>query len=783
MPKPRRLSPRARRRRLACDLIGALVVLASAAPAAFAQAPDLAAHFGFEPLEVVKIGRRAGPIICCDMDADGHTDLVAVNNHDSRIEIHHQRRGATSEMARPRTARTNEFPEHWRFRRSFVSVNHRVMAVAAHDFDGDGLRDLVYAGVPAEIVFLRQTTEASFEVARRHRVKDLTALRDGLAVADVHGDSAPELLAIVGGRIRIWPLIGDDLGQHVDLSANEKMIGFVLEDFSGNGRLDIAGLIPDDPAPVRIWFGSDEGGRSALGPQIRFEMPPLVECTAGRLPGNAAARLATIERPSKRIVLSEIAAEPVVTTGHRDAALWIHGFRDAGNRTRDHAVVDLDGDGRMDLVATDTAANAVVAYRQDPGRGFDAGRSFPSLTEVTYLVAGDVDDDAGAELFVLSEKEGVVGRSDVRDGEIPFPSPVPISAGHTPTALNLVELEHGPHLAVVAKKGRDYVVDLIEMDGTTETIDLGKLSRSPQSIVDLDADQDGRIDLLLFTREKPMTMLHATDDGFELMESKDMGQFGLVKAARSDNIAVFDVDGDGRRELLVAHMNYVRALRYEPQPPPGTSPGWQVVEQINALDSTSELVSLALRERRIVAADRENDRLVVLARSEDDGTWGEVESINVRGFDFTSIHTGAFSGDGRESILAIGRDGFAVLRLAGERTTLREVATWRSDDDRRLQHELSFGDVNGDGFTDMISLDAGEQMCEIFTFTEAGRLLYATGFQVFESRLFTGADSREYEPSQAIVADVTGDGADDLVLLAHDRVLIYPQMTEKRRGD
>ena len=31
----------------------------------------------------------------------------------------------------------------------------------------------------------------------------------------------------------------------------------------------------------------------------------------------------------------------------------------------------------------------------------------------------------------------------------------------------------------------------------------------------LDADQNGRTDLLLFTKDKPMTMLYASDDGFE----------------------------------------------------------------------------------------------------------------------------------------------------------------------------------------------------------------------------------------------------------------------------
>jgi hypothetical protein len=44
--------------------------------------------------------------------------------------------------------------------------------------------------------------------------------------------------------------------------------------------------------------------------------------------------------------------------------------------------------------------------------------------------------------------------------------------------------------------------------------------------------------------------------------------------------------------------------------------------------------------------------------------------------------------------------------------------------------------------------------------------------------MFSGGEPKEFQPSQVVVLDVTGDGADDVILLCHDRVLVYPQMTK-----
>jgi hypothetical protein len=251
------------------------------------------------------------------------------------------------------------------------------------------------------------------------------------------------------------------------------------------------------------------------------------------------------------------------------------------------------------------------------------------------------------------------------------------------------------------------------------------------------------------------------------MTDATMPQFGLVQAAGPENTALLDVNGDGRDELLIADQNFVRATSFD------ASTGWRVVEQVTDPDARTRFVGLTVIDRAgapaVVVSDKDAGRLVTMDR------------MRLTGFDPRALHAGAFAGDGQPNILALSDDAFGVIRLGGARAALEEFAAWRSDEKDRLEHEMTSGDINGDGFVDLVVLDAGEQMAQILTFTQARRLLEATEFQVYESRLFSGGEEREFEPSGAIIADVTGDGAPDLTLLCHDRLIVYPQMTQPAR--
>ncbi len=741
----------------------------------YAQDADLAGYFGFDPMETIVVDDGFGPVIVADMNGDQLNDIVVINNRKSRIELYYQQSEESADAPR-KELKVNELEPHWRYQKEEVSVSHRISAIVACDFDDNGRLDLIYAGYPSELVMLSQVKPGIFEMVGKRRVRNLSANRRGMWIADLVGDDRLELVTLVEDSVHLYPIHSGYLPDPIIIETGIKLAAIYGEDFNGDGRTDLLGVKPDNAAPVRLWLQevAPDGLTAVLGPERRFEMPALMELATFHLPGQSAARIVTVERQSKRLVLYELATETNQAHSGQEAPLTVSNFPGAGGQNHDVEMIDINGDGLLDIVATDPDGNAILVYEQEPNQGITRYKRYPTLAEPTIIALGDVNGDSQSELFVMSEEESVVGRSNYSD-KTGFSFPIPMPTEHDLIALELIALDV-PTVAVISKDKRKHTLRLLHMDATFQDVSLGSLTRSPQTIQSCDADQDGLVDLLLFTDGSPMILVHQEEDNtFEVFTEDDMGQFGLVSSANGNNTIVKDVDGDGLSELVIAERNYVRALRYNPDQKAGISAGWQVVEQYNISDARSELVSLTTLGKRLIVGDDANNRLIVLQRNQ--GAWEESNSLFVEGFPLTDIHAGSFTGDEAEGVVCVDTDGFAIVRFTGERHTMKEIAAWRNDEEDRVEHEITSGDINNDGFTDFVVLDAGEQMIEFFTISNAHRLLYAADFEVFQSKLFTGGDSRVYEPRWSIIADVTGDGANDVILAVHDRLLVYPQST------
>ncbi len=757
---------------------------------------SLARYFGFEEPRLVVVDDNPGPTVVADMDGDGRNDMVIVNNRTSRIEVHRQRARAQTAEEIEREYRINQIPPSPYFERVDITVPHQVTALQAHDVDGDGRLDIIYAGQPAgEIVVLRQTETLRFEEAGRRRIDGLSTTQQAFAIADVLGDERKELLCNVAGKIEIYDLESrGPVGEPTRLGSGGDLVAFFIEDFTGNGLNDIVGVVPNAEAPIRLWtqrqLGPGSDKRSALGPEHRFEMPQPIEVKPVRFPDRDAASLLVIERPTRRIVLYDIASEGLDSMSgeefvERDAAAEVFSFASTATE-RSVASGDLTGDGLPDLLVTDPAANSILFFKQTRGLGFGEPQRISAFKAPKQVDIGAWNDRGTPSVFILSEEEQAVGVSSVdqRTGRVGFPQPITVAtSGFAPVAMGYATLDDRPALAVVVRDRRDHMFEVHFPDGTNRAVKLDDVNRPPQTIFPGDFDNDGRTDFILFTPNEPMVMVRTVADeeqgwGFEVLSQDDMPQYGLVSAAGGANTALFDLDGDGGNELLIADANFIRACRFDREK------GWSVVDQFTLPQATASLIALSVidtpRGPQLGATDRAGRRIVIVA-PEQEGSWSVRESLRLSGITPGPIRSGAYAGGAQPSIIALNPDGFALIRLAGERVTLDEVTSYRSDEEDRVEHTAAVGDLNNDGFVDIAVLDAGEQFCMIFTLSASRRMLLATEFKVFESRLFTGGSSREFQPSDAKIQDVTGDGADDLILTVHDRYLIYPQQTTPRR--
>lgn len=806
MPRLRTTSFVARALLAAFPALGAPLAAHAAAPAGAGS--DLGRAFGFETPRILVADDECGPLVVADFNGDGRRDVALANNRKSRIELHLQRAAALSDELAAATLKPNELPQSRWYERREVSVAHRVTALRAVDLDGDGRTDIVYAGQPGEIVVLRQESNGDFKAVSRKRVAGLGAGRDSLAVGDVTGDARPEVVAVIKGQIAVFPLLGGTTGQPLALGdpirlgaaagQNQQIAAFFLEDYDGNGMLDILAAAPDDAAPVRLWLqrpsprtaGTDKAGM--IGPELRFEMPALREGKPLRFPGRPAASVALIERASRRLLCYDVVQQPIEPSAgsgaEREVQAEVFGFADEEAKDRAVVVADINGDGQLDLIAADAKGNNLLFFRQEKGLGLSRAERFSAFKAPKSLAAGawDAVDKGPLCVFVLSEEEKAVGvsRFDAATGRLSFPQPVPLAtAGASPVAMCAVTLKAGPALAIVVQNKRDHTLEIHRPGATgpqAARIELAGVARPPRSMLAADIDHDGAVDLLLFTPGEPMVMVRNAEDpaAAKVLVDKSMPQFGLVQAAGPDNTGLLDVDGDGHDELLIADKNFVRACAFDAEK------GWRVVEQVTDADAATNFVGLTVLRAapgqtdaaRIVASDKTGKRLVAMRR--DAGAWKVVDRLRLTGFDPKALYAGAFSGDDQPNLLCLSDDGFGVVRLAGMRTALQQFAAWRSDSDNRMEHEIAAGDLNSDGLLDMVVLDAKEAMCQIFAFSQSRRLLPATEFEVFQQRVFQRGEGRTLEPSMGLIDDVTGDNAPDLILLVHDRVIIYPQMTK-----
>ena len=766
---------------IAAACVGVAGLGFAAAFAADEPVSELAKYYGFRPLELYKLDIRSTNMLAADMNQDGRTDLILVDNGHSRIDILLQR-----DKPKPRdksaAQKVNSVENDTRFDHRKVGVDREVSSLVVGDFNHDGRKDLAYFANPDQLIVRLQNADKDWTTGQRFRLSDVQATSWMLAAGDLNNDGRDDLVVLGKNETHVFYQQADGtMAAAVSLMNTTPTLRLAqIADLDGDGRNDLCYLTPeDDDRPFGARLQGEDG---QLGPELRCELSKPRGVTLANMDGKPGAELLSIEAQTGRVKIHQLQRSAPLA-GELASQLIQYGLGQGG-RNRDLATGDINGDGLIDVVVTDPDSAQMLVFLQRKGQGLDLGKTYPGLMGAEQIRIGRLEADKPSEVVVLSTREKSIGVSRVEQGRLSFPQGIPTD--RDPLAIEMADLngdgvqeiivlgkDRGSSssssakysLQALSRKGDAWKAETIGGDANTTFT----LPRTPDRIAALDANRDGQTDFLIFFGGDRAPQLMLGSKAGKLTEVSGDKGFGLGSVA-AGNFMMGKLD---KTAFLVAQNNFARNVDL------GPGNQWRVLDQYNAAESRAQIVAAATIDLdgkpgpEIALIDQGVKKIRVLRK--ENNVFRPWREVDIGAFPVKSVQVADLNGDGRDDLLLFGSGKFGVLYAGQSDPRLKQLASFESQLEKTHFQDLAAGDLNGDGIPDIAVIDTQSQFIEILDYAVPTGLRHALYFKVFESKSFGGDDRSGSEPREAVIADVTGDGRADLILLAHDRVLVYPQ--------
>lgn len=738
----------------------------------------LAPYYGFLPVEITKVDGRAHSVVTGDFNHDGLQDLALVNNGHSRIDLLLQRARPEAAKAADKNDRTtNRVEDHWRLNLKKLPVDRAVAALAAGDLNADGKTDLAYFGAPDRLVVLTQDDAGTWASKQEFRMPDIDAKPWCLSIGDLNHDTLQDLV-VLGKRTTsiLFQQKDGTLAAPVSVRNTAEELGLaMLQDLDGDGRNDLFYTATDKDE--RLLCARLQDGQGQLGPELRFDTIQTPRgVTLFDLDGKPGSEVLVIDGQTNRVRAMQVRRPTEGELGARLIQYGVGGGSDVGEL----ALGDLDGDRLLEVIVSNPDRASVVVFHQRSKSGLDLGTDSPSFLGATQLRVTDLNGDGKAEVLVLSTKENALGVAHLEQDKLSFPESLAIEG--TIKAFDVTDIDNDGAVEILAvtegsgrgseKKTqvaigrRDAAGNWSFSSETNKPVEV-KLPASVERLKMTDVNLDGRADYLFFVNGKPPQAILSDEKGLPAATATggvslgDVGP-GAVTSAKLEEPA-----------LLVSQGNFVRSVRLDEQS------RWQVVEQFNADDSTAKIGGAQVLDLdgkpgdELVMIDTGAAKLRVFQNVGGDlKSW---KTIDLGRFPFKSASVGDLNGDGKPDLVLNAGTKFGVLYAGQSDPELKEIASYESPRKDVFLMDLVAGDVNHDGHPEICVIDTNARLVEIVAYRADQGLLPGLNFKVFEEKSFQGPNRTGTQPREAMIADVTGDGRPDLILLCHDRILVYPQ--------
>lgn len=466
-----------------------------------------------------------------DLDKDGRNDLIGRRFRGSVVVLY------------GKPDRAFELPQH-------VWTGGDTLESVPVDVNADGILDLV-AGNSSRAGVSVTLGRGNRQFGAPHRiVSNQTSVR--VAAADLNGDGAVDVVTNNGSSFTRIMGNGDGTFQtpaSARFVAGERPASVAAADFDKDGFADVA-VANSDSDDIAIFKGVGDG---SLGEPTYLPLATGIEpvsIVASDVNGDSFVDLvvSTRERNGVSLFLGRPGGDFA-----REQTVWLH----QGRQPEDVLATDIDGDGRVDLATADKGSSTISLLFGDGTGGFTGQASFDvGSFDPTQIASGDFDNDGRIDFATANNLGGNI--SVLLAGEDGTPAPAFVSDRSNVRTASIIaaDLTGDGNVDLVTGHERQAYLTLWRGKGDGQFVAEQISIRDSSFHVAIgieDLNQDGELDLVA---------ANTANDYVEVIYGLGSGQFGesqrfdLPFRSHPQSLAIADLNGDGRQDLITANDGF-----------------------------------------------------------------------------------------------------------------------------------------------------------------------------------------------------------------------------------
>ncbi len=724
-------------------------------------------------------------VALADVDGDGDLDLVA-GNYNNQINKLYLNKG---------------------FGSAAINIGSNVestQSVALADVDGDGDLDVVKGNNGKNKLYLNKgygvfpTTGIG--------IYSPYANTQSVALADMDGDGDPDLVVGNDGKNTLHL----NTGKPPNFFANGTDIGsdsndtesIALADVDGDGDLDLVAGNQDEINKLYLNIGGGSVFASTgTGKDIGSDQNSTQSVALADVDGDGDLDLVAGNQNERNKLYLNIGGDSVFASTGSDI-----GSDNAS--TQSVALADMDGDGKVDVVAGNYEQVNKLYLNPGSGAAFASvtGTPIGSDEDDTFAVSlADMDGDGDVDVVAGNVQQS---KLCLNDGSGVFAT--------TGTAIG--SGEYSTYSVALGDMDGDGDVDLVEGKGNgqnklylnnasggfaTAGTPFGSGGDSTVAVALADVDGDGDLDLVAANNGSKHTKLYLNIGGDSIFNE---GTAFINDTGSVSSLALGDMNGDGDVDVVVGHYNKINKLYLNTGAFPyfvnGTNIGNDndntrsvALADVNG-DGNLDVVAGDQHEKNklylndgsgsfatsAIGSDEDHTFAVALADMDGDGKVDLVVGngvskqpnklyLNIGAPDFFKQGTGSNIGSEAENtrslaLADVNGDGYLDV-VAGDYSEKNKLYLNNGKASvfdnsgpgiaigisRSLTYVVSLADVNGDGDVDLVESNQNGQKSKLYLNTGTSPF-FVNG---------TGIGSVDDDTRSAALADVDGDGDVDLV--------------------